>query len=80
MRRNAKALVSITLLVVLAGLLLGFQTFSIGNSEFGADTPLGLKLGLDLQGGSHLVYQAQPVVDPLTGEVRTPNRESATRR
>ena len=75
MRRNARALVSITLLVVLASLLLGFQTFSIGGTRIGDDTPLGLKLGLDLQGGSHLVYQAQPVVDTLTGEERAPNRD-----
>ena len=75
MRRNARALVSIALLVVLAGLLLGFRTFTIGDTKFGDDTPLGLKLGLDLQGGSHLVYQAQPVVDTLTGEERAPNRD-----
>ena len=75
MRRNARALVSISLLVLLAGLLLGFQTFTIGDTRFGDDTPLGLKLGLDLQGGSHLVYQAQPVIDPQTGEERAPNRD-----
>ncbi len=75
MRRNARALVSIALLVVLAGLLLGFRTFTIGDTKIGDDTPLGLKLGLDLQGGSHLVYQAQPVVDTLTGEERAPNRD-----
>ncbi|MCH9011336.1 MAG: hypothetical protein IIC21_11980, partial [Chloroflexi bacterium] len=75
MRRNARALVSISLLVLLAGLLLGFQTFTIGDTKFGDDTPLGLKLGLDLQGGTHLVYQAQPVIDPPTGEERAPNRD-----
>ncbi|MCH7625492.1 MAG: protein translocase subunit SecD [Chloroflexi bacterium] len=75
MRRNARALVSISLLVLLAGLLLGFQTFTIGDTKFGDDTPLGLKLGLDLQGGTHLVYQAQPVIDTSTGEERAPNRD-----
>ena len=46
MRRNTKALVSISLLVLLAGLLLGFQTISIGDRTIGQDTPLGLQLGL----------------------------------
>ncbi len=63
MRRNARALIVILLLVVGAGLVLGFQTISIGGFERGGDTLLGLSLGLDLQGGSHLVYQAEPVSD-----------------
>jgi len=55
-------------IVVLAGLILGFQTISIGGFQRGDDTPLGLSLGLDLQGGGHLVYQAN-LTDPDTGEV-----------
>ena len=35
--------------------------------ERGGDTILGLSLGLDLQGGSHLVYQAS-LSDSETGE------------
>ncbi|MBI4282729.1 MAG: protein translocase subunit SecD [Chloroflexi bacterium] len=31
--------------------------------ERGGDTILGLQLGLDLEGGSHLVYEAQPTED-----------------
>ncbi len=46
------------MLVTLAGLTLGFQKLDIGAFERTGDNPLGLKLGLDLQGGSHLVYQA----------------------
>ena len=57
----------IGVIVILAGLILGFQTISIGNFERGADTPLGLSLGLDLQGGGHLVYQAN-LTDPVTEE------------
>ena len=50
-------------------MILGFQTISIGGFQRGAaDTPLGLSLGLDLQGGGHLVYQAN-LTDPDTGEV-----------
>ena len=64
MRRYSRPLIIIALLVTLAGLVLGFQEFSIGNFERGDDTLLGLRLGLDLQGGSHLVYQA---VDRDTG-------------
>lgn len=60
-RRNARALIAILLLVVGAGLALGFQTIDIGNVTRGGPTFLGLSLGLDLQGGSHLVYQAEPV-------------------
>jgi len=46
------------LLVLVAALALGFKTVSIGSFERTGDNVLGLKLGLDLQGGSHLVYQA----------------------
>ena len=58
MRRYSKTLVVIVLLVVVATLALGFKTVSIGSFERTGDNVLGLKLGLDLQGGSHLVYQA----------------------
>ncbi len=41
--------------------LVGVKTFHIGNWDRGdTDTFLGLRLGLDLKGGTHLVYQAQP--------------------
>ena len=54
----------IGIVTIVALLVLGFQTFSLGDFERGDDTILGLRLGLDLQGGSHLVYQA---VDRETG-------------
>jgi preprotein translocase subunit SecD len=57
----------IGVIVIVAGLILGFQTISIGDFQRGADTPLGLSLGLDLQGGGHLVYQAN-LTDSDTGE------------
>ena len=57
MRRYARTLVFILILVVAAGLALGFQEISIRGFERGGDTLLGLTLGLDLQGGSHLVYR-----------------------
>lgn len=75
MRRNARALIFIGLLIVAAGLILGFQTISLGNFHRGGDTLLGLSLGLDLQGGSHLVYQVQPIADDDDSELRTPGPE-----
>ena len=75
MRRNTRALIAIVLLVVAAGLLLGFQTISLGGFQRGGDTLLGLSLGLDLQGGSHLVYQAEPITDDAGSEPRAPDAE-----
>ena len=72
MRRYAKSLTVIGVLVLLAGLVLGFQNIDIGGFERGGDTPLGLNLGLDLQGGSHLEYQATSE-DPVTGEPVPPS-------
>ena len=65
MRRYARILIFIVVLVVLSGLAVGFKTIKIGNFERGGeDTLLGLTLGLDLQGGSHLVYQASLFSEP----------------
>ena len=58
MRRYSKTLLVIAVLVLIAGLTLGFQTIEIRGFQRTGDNPLGLKLGLDLQGGSHLVYEA----------------------
>ena len=58
MRRYLVTILVITALIVISGLTLGFQNIRLGGFERGSDNPLGLKLGLDLQGGSHLVYQA----------------------
>ena len=68
MGRYGRTVILIGVIVILAGLILGFQTISIGGFQRGGDTPLGLSLGLDLQGGGHLVYQAN-LTDPDTGEV-----------
>ena len=48
----------IAALVLISGLTLGFRTIEIRGFVRTGDNPLGLKLGLDLQGGSHLVYEA----------------------
>jgi|TARA_B100001971_G_scaffold215109_1_gene257679 protein-export membrane protein SecD len=67
-RRYGRTVAIVVALVTLAGVALGFPTINIGNFERGGDdTPLGLSLGLDLQGGSHLVYEAD-LRDPATDE------------
>ena len=75
MRRNARALIAILLLIVGAGLVLGFQTIKIGPFERGGNTLLGLSLGLDLQGGSHLVYQAESTSDEASTESQAPDAD-----
>ena len=67
MGRYGRSAVLIAVIVIAAGLALGFQRISLGNFQRGGDAPLGLSLGLDLQGGIHLVYQAE-LTDPESGE------------
>ena len=74
MRRYAGTLVFIVILAVVAGIALGFQTIKVRDFERGGDTLLGLTLGLDLQGGSHLVYQTA-LTDPITGEPVQPSKD-----
>ena len=71
MRRYARTLIIIAVLVVVSFAVLGIQSFNIGNFERGDDTLLGLKLGLDLQGGSHLVYQAASEELPSSDEMES---------
>ena len=66
MRRNARALILIVIILVICTVTLSVKKIHFNNFERGSDTPLGLSLGLDLQGGSHLVYQAA-LKDPDTG-------------
>ena len=68
-RRGIRVFALIAVIIVLSVLTLSFKDIDI--SFLGADLeahgngPLGLTLGLDLQGGSHLVYQAD-VRDEVT--------------
>ena len=67
MGRYGRTVIIIAVVVIAAGLILGFQTISVGGFQRGTEnTLLGLSLGLDLQGGSHLVYQTD-LRDPNTG-------------
>lgn len=75
MRRYARTMIFILVLVVLAGLAVGFKTITIGNFVRGSDDALlGLTLGLDLQGGSHLVYQAN-LRDTITDDLIIPTAD-----
>ena len=75
MRRYARTLILIAVLVAVAVTALAVQKISFAGFERGGDTVLGLSLGLDLQGGIHLVYQVEDVVDPATGQVTPPDSE-----
>lgn len=52
------------IITAICGTILGVQKVRLNNLERGSDDLLGLTLGLDLQGGSHLIYQA---INPETG-------------
>ena len=58
MRRYWKSSLFSFLMILIAIFVVVNQKFSLGGNEIGSDAVLGLKLGLDLQGGSHLVYQS----------------------
>ncbi|MEE2884701.1 MAG: protein translocase subunit SecD [Chloroflexota bacterium] len=64
MRRYIRSLILVIAVVSISALIVGFQKISIGDIQRGDDTVLGMRLGLDLQGGSHLVYEA---IDRETG-------------
>ena len=72
MRRFYKRIAIISALLVIAISSLTLTEFKIGQFERGGNGLLGLELGLDLQGGSHLVYQA---VDSETGDPIIPRQE-----
>ena len=62
-RRSVQLTILIVFIVALSVASLGFRDININVPGFpalvrGGDGPLGLKLGLDLSGGGHLVYQA----------------------
>ena len=61
-RRGVRVFAVIAVIVALSIATLSVKNFdiSLGGASIDADGsgPLGLKLGLDLQGGSHLVYEA----------------------
>ena len=74
MRRNIRSIVVVFLLATFSFLVLGFQQINLSSFQRGnSDTPFGLELGLDLQGGTHLVYQAD--IRDETGQSVPPNSD-----
>ena len=74
MRRNIRSIVVVFLLATFSFLVLGFQQINLSSFQRGnSDTPFGLELGLDLQGGTHLVYQAD--IRDETGQSFPPNSD-----
>ena len=72
MRRYWKSSLFSFLMILIAVFVVVNQKFSLGGNEIGSDAVLGLKLGLDLQGGSHLVYQSD--LKNENGESIPPNK------
>ena len=64
-RKNIRTLFFISLLVLLAGLIVGFESIDLPGNQLDRDNngPVGLLLGLDLKGGAHLVYSAEQTVN-----------------
>ena len=56
------------MIILVCAATLGIKEIEYNQFVRGGDTPLGLSLGLDLQGGSHLVYEAA-LRDSETGEL-----------
>ena len=80
-----KRFILVAIIVALAATSLAIQDIrlSAGGVNFvrGSDSILGLRLGLDLEGGSHLVYQAlptegneSPTSDQMDGVIQTIER------
>ncbi|MEE8518405.1 MAG: protein translocase subunit SecD [Dehalococcoidia bacterium] len=80
-RLRWKSLLTILIIVGVSTAALAVQEWDLGplNLERGSDEVLGLQLGLDLAGGTHLVYQAggpdfQPTPGQMDGLVATITR------
>ena len=76
--RSIRLSVLVVLILAVSVASLAFREVRInlpGSSQFtrGSTGPLGLKLGLDLRGGGHLVYQADTAtrVEVVFGEALT---------
>ena len=64
-RKNLRNLLFIVALVISSVMILSYQDIDLPGESFdrGGDGPLGLVLGLDLRGGTHLIYQAERPVN-----------------
>ncbi|HIF72655.1 MAG TPA: protein translocase subunit SecD [Dehalococcoidia bacterium] len=55
-----RGLILVAILVVISVVVLAISEVSVLGFTRGGDSPLGLTLGLDLEGGTHLVYKVVP--------------------
>jgi protein-export membrane protein SecD len=69
-----RGLVLVAILVVISVVVLAISEVSVLGFTRGGDSPLGLSFGLDLEGGTHLVYkvvsedgQGEPTKDDMEG-------------
>ena len=68
-RRGVRVFAFVVVIVALAIATLSDKEIDIGSFERDGGGPLGVSLGLDLQGGSHLVYQADVPVEVIFQEL-----------
>jgi protein-export membrane protein SecD len=64
---------------VICGTVLGVEKINLNNFERGSENILGLSLGLDLQGGSHLIYQALNPETNLPEEITSDQMEALSK-
>ena len=64
-RRGVRIFAFVVVIVALSIATLSYKEINIGSFERNGGGPLGVSLGLDLQGGSHLVYQADVPVEVI---------------
>ncbi len=79
MRRNARILILIAIITAVCGTVLSVEKINLNNFERGSENILGLSLGLDLQGGSHLIYQALDPETNIPGEITSDQMEALSR-
>jgi len=79
LRRNARILITIAIITVICGTALGVEKINLNNFERGSENILGLSLGLDLQGGSHLIYQALNPETNLPEEITSDQMEALSK-
>lgn len=80
-RKNLRTLFFISLLITLAGLIVGFESIDLPGNQLDRNNngPVGLLLGLDLKGGAHLVYSAEQTVN-INMVLDEPKSEQEVRR
>ena len=64
---------------MICGTVLGVEKINLNNFERGSENILGLSLGLDLQGGSHLIYQALNPETNLPEEITSDQMEALSK-